>query len=90
MTTLTLAREPVSYLRPEFLRTLGHEGLMRLLTVITHAPNRDWRDDEALDAIASEVARRQSPLCAVCACGATGVCDERCDWINGLSPGWRA
>jgi hypothetical protein len=71
------------YLRAEFLRECGHDGLMRLLTVIARADDRDEQDDMTLDAIALELARRQSPLCAVCAVGATGVCDERCDRIAG-------
>lgn len=71
------------YLRPEFVRECPHDGLMRLLTVITNAPGRDAMDDQTLDQLALELARRQSPLCRVCDCGEPGVCDERCDWIDG-------
>jgi hypothetical protein len=80
---LGVANAPRGYLRAEFLSECGHDGLMRLLSVIARADDRDAQDDLTLDAIALELARRQSPLCAVCATGATGACDERCDRIAG-------
>lgn len=81
-TTVDLTPAP-GYLRADFLRDLGHDGLMRLLVVLTNTRDRDRADDETLDRIALELARRQSPLCNVCAIGATGACDERCDRIAG-------
>lgn len=80
---IVAARDEQHYLREEFVQSLSHDGLMALMRCLTRARNRDRRDDVTLDYLAREIARRQSPLCAVCAVGAVGVCDERCDFVPG-------
>lgn len=83
LVALVRVREEQHYLRTDYVRALGHEGLMALVRTLTFARDRDRRDDVMLDYLALELARRQAPLCAVCATGATGECDERCDRIAG-------
>lgn len=83
MLALVDTREEAAYLRTEFVQALDHYGLMLLMRELTNVAGRDHADDLTLDAIALELARRQSPLCRVCALGETGECDERCDRIAG-------
>lgn len=73
---------PDGYLRADFVRESSDDVLVLLIERLTNAPDRDQDDDRTIDQLAREYARRHAPLCNVCAVGAVGSCDERCDFVS--------